>query len=198
MTAIDFPNSPTLNQEFTSGSRTWIWNGTVWAAKVIDTSVSRYDVSDTAPSSPIAGDVWFNSTNARTYVYYDGTWVESNPSLAGVNGADGADGANGADGADGESGVLTPVTVSSNITLATKNRYFVDTTAARTLTLPAAPAVGDEIQVFDATGTAGTNNITVSNNSLKINGVTDSALLDVNGVAAVFIYTGSTYGWRLG
>lgn len=183
MTAIDFPNSPTLNQEFTSGSRTWIWNGTVWAAKVIDTSVSRYDVAEVAPSSPTAGDVWFNSNNARTYVYYDGTWVESNPSLA---------------GADGESGVLTAVAVSSNITLAAKNRYFVDTSAARTLTLPASPVAGDEIQIFDATGTAGTNNITVLNNSLKINGVTDSALLDVNGVAAVFVYTGSTYGWRLG
>lgn len=27
---IDFPNSPTLNEEFTSGNRTWKWNGEVW------------------------------------------------------------------------------------------------------------------------------------------------------------------------
>jgi hypothetical protein len=50
--------------------------------------------------------------------------------------------------------------------------------------------------VFDATGTAGTNNITVARNSLKINGITDDALLDANGAAASFVYTGSTYGWR--
>jgi hypothetical protein len=33
-------------------------------------------VSDTAPTSPEVGDLWFNSTNARTYVYYDSSWVE--------------------------------------------------------------------------------------------------------------------------
>ena len=89
-------------------------------------------------------------------------------------------------------------TVSSNITLAANNKYFVDTTAARTLTLPASPTLGDEIQVFDATGTAGTNNITLNSNSGKINGSVQDAILDVNGVGASLIYTGSTYGWRLG
>jgi hypothetical protein len=27
---INFPDSPSLNQTFTSGSTTWRWNGTVW------------------------------------------------------------------------------------------------------------------------------------------------------------------------
>lgn len=32
MAAINFPNSPTNGQQFTSGDRTWIWNSTaqVW------------------------------------------------------------------------------------------------------------------------------------------------------------------------
>ena len=30
MAAIDFPDSPSLNDEFTSGDKTWVWNGTVW------------------------------------------------------------------------------------------------------------------------------------------------------------------------
>ena len=33
-------------------------------------------VSDTAPASPEEGDLWFNSSNAKTYVYYDSSWVE--------------------------------------------------------------------------------------------------------------------------
>jgi hypothetical protein len=33
-------------------------------------------VSDTAPASPEVGDLWFNSSNAKTYVYYDSSWVE--------------------------------------------------------------------------------------------------------------------------
>ena len=30
MAAIDFPDSPSVNDEFTSGDKTWIWNGSVW------------------------------------------------------------------------------------------------------------------------------------------------------------------------
>lgn len=32
MAAIDFPNSPTVGQVFTSGARSWVWTGTVWDA----------------------------------------------------------------------------------------------------------------------------------------------------------------------
>lgn len=28
---IDFPDSPTLNQVFTAGAKTWQWDGTKWA-----------------------------------------------------------------------------------------------------------------------------------------------------------------------
>jgi hypothetical protein len=88
--------------------------------------------------------------------------------------------------------------ISANQTLVSGYRYFVDTAAARTLTLPASPSVGDEIQVFDSTNTAATNKITLGSNSLKINGTVQDAELDVNGVAVALVYTGSTYGWRLG
>lgn len=33
MAAIDFPNGPTLNQEFTSNGRTWVYDGAKWLAK---------------------------------------------------------------------------------------------------------------------------------------------------------------------
>lgn len=87
--------------------------------------------------------------------------------------------------------------LSSDVTVAAGYRYFVDTSAARTITLPSGPTVGDEIQLFDATGTGSTNNVTVNNNSQKINGVLDSAIIDIDGFATVFVYTGSTYGWRM-
>ena len=90
------------------------------------------------------------------------------------------------------------VSISANTTLVAGRRYFVDTTAARTLTLPASPAVGNEIIVIDASGTAGTNNITINSNSGKINGTVQNATIDVDGAAASFIYTGATYGWRVG
>ena len=88
------------------------------------------------------------------------------------------------------------VSISANTNLVAGRRYFVDTTAARTLTLPASPAVGNEIQVFDASGLAGTNNITINSNSGKINGAVQDLILDANGAVAILTYTGSTYGWR--
>jgi len=88
--------------------------------------------------------------------------------------------------------------ISANTTLVAGRRYFVDTAAARTLTLPASPTLGQEIVVFDATGTAGTNNITLARNGNKINGLTEDAIIDVDKAGAVLIYTGATLGWRLG
>jgi hypothetical protein len=89
------------------------------------------------------------------------------------------------------------VAVNSNITALSGRRYAVDTTAARTITLPASPGVGDEVQIMDATGTAATNNITVLRNGNKINGLLEDAIIDVDMDMASFIYAGSVTGWRL-
>jgi len=60
-------------------------------------NLTRHSVSDTAPSGASSGDLWFNSANLKTYVYYDdgssAQWVATNP--LGVDGADGAAGAAG-------------------------------------------------------------------------------------------------------
>lgn len=139
---------------------------------------------------------------AKTIKIWDGSaWQSVGVAAAqGPTGPTGPSGATGPAGATGPSGAaaVTSSSISSNITLASGIRYLVDTSAARTLTLPSTPSNGDEIQIFDASGTAGTYNITVLRNSNKINGQTEDALLDLNGVAASFVYTGSTYGWRMG
>lgn len=46
--AIDFPDSPTLNQQFTVGSTTWYWTGTVWRLLI-----SEGVKGDTGPTGPI-------------------------------------------------------------------------------------------------------------------------------------------------
>ena len=103
MAAIDFPSNPTNGQQVTVGGTVFEYNSTkgYWLGKHggIKTSVQT-TVSDTAPSSPSNGDLWFNSANLKTYIYYDdgssAQWVVSFGS--GVDGEDGADGAAGADG----------------------------------------------------------------------------------------------------
>ena len=93
---------------------------------------------------------------------------------------------------------MNSIAVSSNITLSSNNNYFVDTTTSRTLTLPSSPALGDEIYIYDASGTSVTYNITVERNSNLINGNAGNFIVDSNGGAASFVYTGSSYGWKVG
>jgi len=91
----------------------------------------------------------------------------------------------------------TANSTSSNITLASYNRYFVDTTSTRTLTLPLIPSVGDEIQIYDASNNALTNNITVAPNGNKIQGSVQDLIIDSNAATVYLTYTGSTYGWAV-
>ena len=43
-------------------------------------------VSDTAPASPSEGDLWYDSTDGSTYVFYDSFWVEATSAYAGPTG----------------------------------------------------------------------------------------------------------------
>ena len=69
--------------------------------------------------------------------------------------------------------------------------------AARTITLPASPQVGDQVSIIDLAGTFDTNNCTIGRNSAKIMGLTENLVLAVEDTGIVLVYTGSTYGWKL-
>jgi hypothetical protein len=49
------------------------WNGTAWVAETI---IGGATISDTAPAAPLAGQLWFDSTVGKTFVYYDSQWIE--------------------------------------------------------------------------------------------------------------------------
>jgi len=100
---IDFPNSPTTNQTFTSGNNTWQWDGTAWNIVTASTPLN-YVVSDTAPASPLEGQTWFDSSSSKMYIYYDSSWIETTSGLAGPTGPTGATGVTGASGAAGATG----------------------------------------------------------------------------------------------
>tara|TARA_S200002703_G_scaffold27570_2_gene23582 strand:- start:2715 stop:4100 length:1386 start_codon:yes stop_codon:yes gene_type:complete len=99
--ATNFPDSPSNGATHTFGGTTYTYNSTkgVWKA-----SADAMAVSDTPPSSPEAGALWFDSSVAKSYIYYnDGSsaqWVQLNPS----GGSDGADGTNAT--GDGESPII--------------------------------------------------------------------------------------------
>jgi hypothetical protein len=71
--AIDFPNSPTTNQLYTVGSRSWKWDGETWN---IYAATPAIYVQDSAPTSPIDGDQWYESDTGRWFLRYQSVWVE--------------------------------------------------------------------------------------------------------------------------
>lgn len=87
---------------------------------------------------------------------------------------------------------------SSNATMSANNGYFVDTSsAAKTMTLPSSPTLGDTIRINDLAGTFGTNNLTVARNGQKIQGVADNLLVDADQSSFGLVYSNSTYGWKV-
>ena len=118
MAAIDFPNSPELNDIFTSGLQTWQWDGTSWnlvISEVVGPTGATGPQGDastvagptgaqgaflitaaTPPANPEEGDSWFNSETGKIYVYYDSYWVETASSQIGYDGPTGPTGATGA------------------------------------------------------------------------------------------------------
>jgi hypothetical protein len=160
-----------------------VWSGTEWVAVGVQAGIISDASVQTFSNKTISG-----STNT----------LSSIPNSALTNSAITVNGS--AVSLGGSVTIVTgpaSSTVSSNITLVANNKYFVSTAAARTLTLPASASVGDAIEIYDATGTAATYNITVAPNSLKINGSVQSYIIDVNGAATTLTYTGSTYGWKV-
>lgn len=49
------------------------YNGSAWVGATITGGAT---IGDTAPVSPVAGQIWYRSDNGATYIYYDNYWVE--------------------------------------------------------------------------------------------------------------------------
>jgi hypothetical protein len=76
------------------------------------------------------------------------------------------------------------------------NAYPCNTTSAGfTVTLPATPTAGDQVQVVDYAGTFDTNALKISPNGNKIEGATDNVLLSGEREGVILTYIDSTQGW---
>jgi hypothetical protein len=127
---IDFPLSPTINQQYTVGDRTWVWNGTAWQLRNLAAAgytgstgftgsqgagftgskgALNITYANTAPISPTFGDVWIHSDTGINYTYTDdgnsSQWIEyGNLGVTGYTGSAGAFSAIGFTGSQGDIG----------------------------------------------------------------------------------------------
>ena len=97
-----------------------------------------------------------------------------------------------------EGGGLLWSTASGTTTAEVSKGYVLDSsTAAFTVTMPAAPEVGDTVG-FAGLGDIETNNVTVDLNGLNMNGSGDDLVIDLNYCYFEMLYTGdATTGWVL-
>jgi len=126
----------------------------------------------TRPASPITGQAGFNTTLSSLEVYNGSAWAPAG-------------------------GLLTQSVQTTGFTGVAGNIYPCNTTsAAFTVTLPASPAVGDQIGFVDYAGTFATNNLTLNPNSLKINGGALNKVMQTNNESLILVYIDSTQGWK--
>jgi hypothetical protein len=162
--ATNFPNSPSNGATHVFGGTTYTYNSTkgVWTA-----DKDAVAVSDTPPSNPETGALWFDSSVAKTYIYYsDGSsaqWVQLNPS----GGSDGADATG-----DGESPII----------------YTEPPTSTQELTGGSTSTV--QMQAVDPEGTAITYGIAYAN-STNARPAQLSADTTINQTTGVFTFTAS-------
>jgi len=77
------------------------------------------------------------------------------------------------------------------------DKLFIDTSSPKTVTLPSIAILGDEIRIIDATGSASSNNITVSRNGHNIQGAASDLTINIDRAGIGLVYYNVTQGWVL-
>ena len=88
--------------------------------------------------------------------------------------------------------------VAAAVSLKANDRIAADTSAGGfTLTLPASPANGDTISLYDYANTFGVNTLTVARNGSNIESLAENLICNVAGSAFDLIYGGAAVGWHV-
>jgi hypothetical protein len=152
--------------------------------------------------------VWTNDGDSTQWVEVAGTGFLGQTGYTGSAGTGGGTGYTGSTGSGytgsigytGSAGTsqMTWQIVSSSITVAANNGYFVDTTSSSvSLTLPVSATIGQTIRFNDLAGNFAVNNLTILRNGHKIQGVADDLLVADTHASFGLVYSNATYGWKI-
>lgn len=163
-------------------------------------------ISDSAPSSPSAGDLWFDSSEGIMYIYYnDGDsaqWV----GVSGYSTNQGFDSdqvvsivnENTSSGSSVSGVTWHSTTIDSDFTAVVNKGYFVDTNKGKVkLTLPASATVGDMISIVDLKRNFDNERLQLNSiNTTKYQGKNDSDITyDTKGQVLTIVYSTDSEGW---
>jgi hypothetical protein len=195
MPAIDFPSNPTNGQEFTSGNRTWIWDGSVWNAKETVFEL----LSATAPityssSTKTVGIDQTGITIAQSQVTNLGTALAAKANVKPAEAATNADTAASA----GYMGMPQVILASGGLTLSKAHAgdHIYVTGSSQTITIPANSSVPFEIgtTIVVINGNV-TSSIAITTDTLRLAGgtTTGTRSLAVYGMATLVKIDATTW-----
>ena len=99
---------------------------------------------------------------------------------------------------DNSGGTSWVAVKTANYTASAGEGVFCNTTAGSfTLTLPASPALGDEVSFVDYAGTFDSNALTIGRSSQPIQGAASDLTVSIERAANTLVYVDGTQGWLL-
>ena len=175
LTNFSTSNGKNLYYKFTgtlTANRTVTMPDSAERVFIIEDATSRSSSQYTLTVKTVSGTGVTVPIGAKMVLYSDGSNISSGPITKGYH------------------------TATAAYTAVAGDQIFANTTSsAFTITLPASPAVGDEVTFIDARGTFNSNNLTIDRNSQPINSGTSNLVLSTNGQAITLVYVDATRGW---
>ena len=142
------------------------WNGTAW---VNASAAGGATISDTAPTSPSAGQIWFESDTGKTFIYYDSQWIEVGTQPLGPSGPTGPTGLTGATGPTGLTGATGATGTAATVAVGTTTG---GATGSVTNSGTSGAAVLDFVVPIGATGATGPTGLTGATGPTGLTGAT--------------------------
>lgn len=97
------------------------------------------------------------------------------------------------------SGAFDYTYVTSGVTMEAGSAYIIGTGVGTfSVTLPANPAINDQIKIIDGEANASNNNITVLRNGNSVMGLAEDLTVDIDNANFVLVYVNASKGWMVG
>jgi len=145
---------------------------------IVEDATARSSSNYTLTVKTVSGTGVTIPIGAKIVLYSDGTNISSGPITKGY------------------------YTIPAAYTAVNGDQLLINTTgtggglnAPVTITLPASPAIGNEVTFIDSGNGFGSNNLTINRNSSPILGNAANLTVSTNGAAFTLVYVNSTRGW---
>ena len=145
---------------------------------IVEDATARSSSNYTLTVKTVSGTGIAIPIGAKIVLYSDGTNISSGPITKGY------------------------YTIPAAYTAVNGDQLLINTTgtggglnAPVTITLPASPAIGNEVTFIDSGNGFGSNNLTIGRNSQPILGAASNLTVSTNGAAFTLVYVNSTRGW---